>query len=137
QTIDCEDSEAASCFVRLAGLGNLGMEQGNLTRMFFIPLEWRGLWGCVRPSGFRREHLLDCAAALMRSLQHIRASASVEAEMQQWGGRLYDELIPQELSDALRRDTDASNLIIYLDPACSWIPWELLWDGEVFLCRRF
>jgi len=53
------------------------------------------------------------------------------------GGRLYDELIPQELSDALRRDTGASNLIMYLDPACSWIPWELLWDGEEFLCRRF
>ncbi len=86
---------------------------------------------------FRRERLMDCAAALMRSLQHIRAPAIVEAEMQQWGGRLYDELIPQELSDALRRDTGASNLIMYLDPACSWIPWELLWDGEEFLCRRF
>jgi CHAT domain-containing protein len=84
---------------------------------------------------FRREHVLDCALGLIRTLQQQHNTSA--ADLQHWGGRLYDELIPHELSYAFRSDTRSSNLVMYLDPASSWIPWELLWDGDEFLCRRF
>src|SRR6266851_6200145 len=80
---------------------------------------------------FRREHVSDCALALIRTLQQQHNTSA--ADLQHWGGRLYDELIPHELSYAFRGDAHSSNLVMYLDPASSWIPWELLWDGDDFL----
>jgi len=80
---------------------------------------------------FRREHVSDCALALIRTLQQQHNTSA--ADLQHWGGRLYDELIPHELSYAFRGDAHSSNLVMYLDPASSWIPWELLWDGDEFL----
>ncbi len=85
----------------------------------------------------RREYLQECATALLVTLQQTRVAPSLQDDLKRWGGRLYDGLIPQELSDVFRCDSDASYLVLYLDPAISWIPWELLWDGDQFLCRRF
>lgn len=63
--------------------------------------------------------------------------SGADAELREWGGKLYDRVIPAELGGKLGRDTTASYLVLYLHPALVWIPWELLWDGEQFLCWRF
>jgi len=75
----------------------------------------------------------EMSQALARGAERV----SEDTDLRLWGGKLFDRLIPQELSDTFRRDTRASYLVLYLDPALSWIPWELLWDGDEFFCRRF
>src|SRR5713101_6082258 len=67
----------------------------------------------------------------------LACSPSDESDLRLWGGKIFDRIIPQQLSDTFRQDARLSYLVLYLDPAFSWIPWELLWDGEEFLCRRF
>src|SRR6266851_1961405 len=67
----------------------------------------------------------------------LACSPSGESDLRLWGGKIFDRVIPQQLSDTFRQDARSSYLVLYLDPAFSWIPWELLWDGEEFLCRRF
>src|SRR5437870_6238159 len=60
------------------------------------------------------------------------------ARLKDWGGKLYDKLIPIDLADKLQADRSSpSYLVIYIHPSLVWIPWELLWDGEDFLCIRF
>lgn len=60
-----------------------------------------------------------------------------EVQLAEWGGRLYDKVIPHELAERLRADPGDSYLVLYLDPAVVWLPWELLWDGRDFIARRF
>ena len=57
--------------------------------------------------------------------------------LREWGGKLYDKVIPGELAEKLATDKSSSYLVLYLDPAVVWLPWELLWDGEDFLSQRF
>jgi len=67
----------------------------------------------------------------------LACSPSGESDLRLWGGKIFDRVIPQQLSDTFSQDARSSYLVLYLDPTFSWIPWELLWDGEEFLCRRF
>jgi len=61
-----------------------------------------------------------------------------DARLKDWGGKLYDKLIPIDLADKLQADRRSpSYLVLYIHPSLVWIPWELLWDGEDFLCIRF
>jgi hypothetical protein len=63
------------------------------------------------------------------------------------GGTLYDLLIPKKFAavitpsqDALElpQQTSRDSFVFYLlNPKIAWIPWELLYDGDAFLCRRF
>jgi len=59
------------------------------------------------------------------------------AELRDWGGKLYDKLVPQELATRWATEPDTAYLVLHLHPDLAWIPWELLWDGSQFLCRRF
>jgi len=86
----------------------------------------------------RLEEVRNSAASLMQVLQCTRLSPDRADDLKQWGGRLYDALIPEVLGESLQSEQPGeSTLSIYLDPAIAWIPWELLWDGDEFLCRRF
>src|SRR5437870_1212280 len=61
------------------------------------------------------------------------------------GLHLHNHLVPSDLAQRLSANLDFSphtssgcpSLVFYLDPALSWIPWELLFDGKAFLCERF
>ncbi|HYK91115.1 MAG TPA: CHAT domain-containing protein [Acidobacteriota bacterium] len=87
---------------------------------------------------FLPEEIRDSASSLMQALQCIRLSPDRADELKLWGGRLYDALIPEDLGESLQSEEPGdSALSIYLDPALAWIPWELLWDGDEFLCWRF
>jgi tetratricopeptide (TPR) repeat protein/CHAT domain-containing protein len=85
--------------------------------------------------------LRDISEAIARVLARQRGGTKEvvadEGELQEWGGRLYDKVIPSELADKLREERESAYLVLYLDPLIVWLPWELLWDGEQFLCRRF
>lgn len=61
----------------------------------------------------------------------------IAQQLRESGGRLYDRLIPQGLAEKLSVDSGHSYLVFYLDPRLAFIPWELLFDGEAFLCERF
>ena len=63
------------------------------------------------------------------------------------GGTLYDRLIPKKFASViaplqgaveLRQQPPQNSFVFYLlNPKIAWIPWELLYDGDAFLCRRF
>src|SRR5438128_3303475 len=63
------------------------------------------------------------------------------------GGTLYDCLIPKAFASVitplqgaveLRQQPLQDSFVFYLlNPKIAWIPWELLYDGDAFLCRRF
>src|SRR5229473_6447514 len=56
-------------------------------------------------------------AGMSQALARGEQGVSGDTDLKIWGGKLYDRLIPQELSDTLRRDMGASYLVLYLDPA--------------------
>ena len=57
-------------------------------------------------------------------------------DLRRTGQALYDELFTPKVKDLLR---SASNdtLVLYLDDQLVHIPWELLFDGDDFLCLKF
>jgi len=85
----------------------------------------------------RMHDLREQARTLADFLAMRGSSATTDAALREWGGMLYDQVIPAELAERLQADSTDSYLVLYLDPALAWIPWELLWDGDQFLSRRF
>jgi hypothetical protein len=61
--------------------------------------------------------------------------------MKQLGTKLYNALLPKLLQDHLRAvpssDEDPALLCIHSFAGWDWIPWDLMWDTEAFLGRRF
>ncbi len=85
-------------------------------------------------------------AADVFSLLSVEAGAPggvdlTHERLKKTAGKLYDKLIPCELSSLLNQPDDPalsdSYLLLGVDPDLLWIPWELLFDGEQFLCQRF
>ena len=87
---------------------------------------------------FRKPAHLSQVRALSEGLSCALSarSGSKDAGIRDWGSRLYDQLIPADLAAKLQSDGAESYLVLYLDPELIWIPWELLWDGNGFLCLR-
>jgi len=52
------------------------------------------------------------------------------------GRLLWDNLLPRPVKEKLQ-SVEIRNLILYLDEELIHIPWELLFDGEEFLCLKF
>jgi len=52
------------------------------------------------------------------------------------GQLLFDLLIPPKAAEKLNLST-VTSLVIYIDDKLVQIPWELLFNGREFLCRRF
>lgn len=52
------------------------------------------------------------------------------------GEQLYLALIPQAVRDDLN-DLEESSLLLEIDQELVFIPWELLFDGKKFFCRRY
>jgi len=80
-------------------------------------------------------------AALSQALGRLGVESSQseasDAELRDWGGKLYDRLVPEELAARMAAEPDTAYLVLHLHPDLAWIPWELLWNGSQFLCRRF
>lgn len=57
-------------------------------------------------------------------------------KLQEYGRLLYDDLIPLKIREKLA-NTVKKYLMISIDDRLVHIPWELLFDGEEFICQRF
>lgn len=57
-------------------------------------------------------------------------------DLKKAGQRLYDELLSPKAKNSLR-NTLSDTLVLYMDDRLVHIPWELLFDGEEFLCLKF
>ncbi len=81
---------------------------------------------------------IDVGEVLDLAAQSTRALACSDlTNLQRLGELLYNRTIPGEVATYLSSQPASSDLVVDLDPEISWIPWELLFDGAAFLCRRF
>jgi CHAT domain-containing protein len=96
----------------------------TLSRRHTIPFDR------ARTQGLARE-----VVATLRRATHERALADRNlADLRQAGEALYLALLPAEVREALRGHQGA--LLLELDEILVTVPWELLFDGQQFLCRR-
>jgi len=65
---------------------------------------------------------------------HKLTEANIE-QLRLVGEELARRLLPGPVSTGIR--ATMGNLTLELDEELVWIPWELIYDGEQFLCRRF
>jgi CHAT domain-containing protein len=71
----------------------------------------------------------------LRLTDHRRPSLT---ELQRLAGKLYGQLIPDELSEILEGETEFADLVLHLPAELALIPWELLCDSKKhFLCQSF
>lgn len=73
---------------------------------------------------------------LNRSKQHGKINRETLKELQTAGHLLYDSLLTARVKEKLAA-TDAAHLMISIDDHLVQIPWEIMFDGSSFLCRRF
>jgi class 3 adenylate cyclase/CHAT domain-containing protein/Tfp pilus assembly protein PilF len=65
-----------------------------------------------------------------------RLTREVLMKLREIGQLFHDELFTPDVKDKLR-DTRADHLLVNLDDPLVHIPWELIHDGQQFLCQRF
>ncbi len=63
-------------------------------------------------------------------------SREILTKLKEIGQLLSDELFTRDIKEKLR-DSEAEHLIMHLDDQLVHVPWELLYDGRRFLCRKF
>jgi class 3 adenylate cyclase len=73
---------------------------------------------------------------LNRANRRARISPEILNNLKKSGQVLFDLLIAPKAREKIT-STEARNLILYVDDKLVHIPWELLFDGQEFLCRRF
>jgi class 3 adenylate cyclase/CHAT domain-containing protein len=73
---------------------------------------------------------------LNRANRRAKVTREILTSLKKSGQILFDLLIPPKVREKIS-STDAENLILYVDDRLVHIPWELLFDGKQFLCRRF
>ena len=73
---------------------------------------------------------------LNRANRRAKVTREILESLKKSGQVLFDLLVPSKAREKLS-STEAPNLILYVDDKLVHIPWELLFDGRRFLCRRF
>ena len=73
---------------------------------------------------------------LNRANRRAKVTREILESLKKSGQVLFDLLIPSKAREKLS-STETRNLILYVDDKLVHIPWELLFDGRQFLCRRF
>ncbi len=88
---------------------------------------------------YAHDRVSQLAGDVLEVLQRgNRTHRLTEANLQQLrlaGEELARRLLPSPLLSEIRKSM--GSLTLELDAELLWIPWELLYDGEQFLCRRF
>ena len=87
-------------------------------------------WGQIEAS----RH--DIITLLNRANRRAKVAPEILDSLKKSGQILFDLLIPPKAREGIR-STEAKNLIFYVDDKLVHIPWELLFDGKQFFCRRF
>jgi CHAT domain-containing protein len=78
----------------------------------------------------------EVISLLNRANRRAKVTREILESLKRSGQVLFDLLIPSKAREKLS-STEARNLILYVDDKLVHIPWELLFDGKQFLCRRF
>src|SRR6476620_1861140 len=73
---------------------------------------------------------------LNRANRRAKVTREILESLKKSGQVLFDLLVPSKAREKLS-STEARNLLLYVDDKLVHIPWELLFDGRQFLCRRF
>lgn len=73
---------------------------------------------------------------LDKAIKHRAGDRAHFNKLQQVGQDLYDNFIPRSFKGLLQDRTD-EDLVLRIEDRLIHVPWELLFDGEQFLCRRF
>ena len=79
---------------------------------------------------------LEIINLLRRSNRGAKLTPEILNSLKKSGQLLFDFLIPSKAKEKLA-STTAQSLTLHLDDSLVHIPWELLYDGREFLCRRF
>ncbi|UCG12411.1 MAG: CHAT domain-containing protein, partial [Deltaproteobacteria bacterium] len=78
----------------------------------------------------------ETVGTLNKANRQGRLSPEVLGKLTEIGQTLHDELISVSVKEALR-ETAVDYLTIKIDDQLVQVPWELLNDGQQFLCQRF
>ncbi len=78
----------------------------------------------------------ELIGTLNRANRKGRLTRDVLVRLREVGQVLYDEFFPLTVKEKLRK-SKADYLALSLDDGLMHIPWELINDGQDFLCRRF
>ncbi len=78
----------------------------------------------------------EVVSLLSRANKRARLAPEILDGLKKSGQILFDLLIPPKVREKLN-STSARNLVLYVDDRLVHIPWELLFNGQEFLCRRF
>lgn len=81
-------------------------------------------------------HCREIVDTLNKSNRRGQISTEVLVKLRGLGQVLFDDLFPQKVKELLH-GTQADHLMLNLDDQVVQIPWELLHDGNRFLCQRF
>lgn len=73
---------------------------------------------------------------LNKTTRYGLLASGLITELKKIGQLLYDELLTKQVKDKLSKFREA-NLILSIDEQLVMLPWELLYDGELFLCLKF
>lgn len=78
----------------------------------------------------------EIISLLNRANRRAKVTPEILDSLKKSGQVLFDLLIPPKAREKIS-STHAQNLILYVDDKLVHLPWELLFDGKQFLCRRF
>jgi len=78
----------------------------------------------------------EITALLNRANKRGKLSPEIFRSLTKAGQLLFDLLIPSKAREKLNAST-ATSLILHIDDKLVHIPWELLFNGREFLCRRY
>src|SRR2546426_293296 len=116
-----------------AALHFLQVELGDKELSFTYDAPSAGLRGS---SSFDPDSVLKSAQKVLDCLSPSKTNFLLE-NLERESKALTDKVLSSELTTALQEADPGSHLRIMLTPMLAWIPWELLWDGQQFLCQRF
>jgi len=89
---------------------------------------------------YRSKEIFDLASQMESCLAQAapggRSNQQALETLKSAGGALYKLLFPSEGS-MLWETKDFHHLVLHLDESLALVPWELLHDGEQFLCLRY
>jgi tetratricopeptide (TPR) repeat protein/CHAT domain-containing protein len=82
------------------------------------------------------EHLCREIVAILNQLSTRKDDLSTLSSLQKAGQLLWEHLLPRQIREKLQ-DCSLGELLLYIDEELIFVPWELLFDGEDFLCLKF
>lgn len=82
------------------------------------------------------ERLSEEAAFILSRSESREETAGASTMLARTGGLLWEQLLSQQVKDRLKL-TFIKNLVLAIDEELVRIPWELVYDGEQFLCLKF